>query len=136
MEVARCILLLQLFLHLLSTYIYLPYLFLTHSFSCFLQLVSSISSLVSSVYVFHPLHLPLPSSKCLSQVISKYDHTTSHCLPLPVYVLLPSIPTCSSAPLYSSCIPTLHHTCPHHRSFCSSQNSHFIFSQTSCFASI
>ena len=94
--------------------------FLKPPLSCFLQLVSSISSLVGSVHVFHPLYVPLPSSKHLPQVISKHDHTTSDHSPLPAYVLFPSIPTCPSAPLYSSCPPTYTTHCPHHRSFCSS----------------
>ena len=50
---------------------------LEHSFSCFLKLVSSISSissLVGHVYVFHPLHAPLPSSKYLPQVVSKQPY--------------------------------------------------------------
>ena len=113
MEVTGCILLLQLLLHLLTTYTNLLHLLsLNQSFLCFLQLVSSISSLVSPVYVFHPLHVPLLSSKHFLQVISKHDHTTSHHSPLPAYLLLPSIPTCPSAPLYSFCPPTLHHTFP------------------------
>ena len=60
MEVSGCILLFShFFLHLLSTYINLPHLLsLNQSFSCFLQLVPSFSSL----YVFHQLHVLLPSS--------------------------------------------------------------------------
>ena len=75
-EVAGCILLLlKLFLDLLSTYTDLPHLlFLNQSFSCFLQLVSSISFSGGLVYVFHPLHVP--SSKHLPKVVSKHDHTT------------------------------------------------------------
>ena len=90
LEVAGCIpLLLQLFLHLFSTCIDLPHLLsLNQSFSCFLQLVPCISSLVNPVYVFHPLHVPLPSSRHLPQVVSKHDHTTSHHSPLPTYLLL------------------------------------------------
>ena len=94
--------------------------FLKPPLSCFLQLVSSISSLVGPVYVFHPLYVPLPSSKHLPQVISEHDHTTSDHSPLPAYLLFPSIPTCPSAPLYSSCPPTYTTHCPHHRFFCSS----------------
>ena len=105
MEVARCILqLLQLFLHLLSTYTNMLHLLSSNqSFSCFLQLVSSISSSVGLVYVFHPLFVPLPLSKHLPQVISKHNHTTSYHLPLPAYLLFPSILACPSTPLYSSC---------------------------------
>ena len=107
MEVAGCILLLpQLFLQFLYTYTDLLYLLsLNQSFSCFLQLVLSILSLTGFVYVFHLLHVPLPSSKHLPQVISKHNHS-----PLPVYLLLLSIPTCPSASLYSFCPPTLHCT--------------------------
>ena len=132
---SRCILLLlQLFLHLLSTYINLLHLLcLNQSFSCFLQLVPSISSSVGPVYIFHPLHVPLSSSKHLPQVIIKHDHTTSHHLPFPAYLLLFSIPTCASALLYSSCPPNFH---PRNRSFCFSQNSYFIFSQKPRFTSI
>ena len=87
----------QFFLHLLSTYTDLPHLSLNQSFLCFVQLVPSISSSVGPVYVFHLLHVPLPLSKHLRQVVSKHDHITSHYLPLPVYLLLSSIPTCPSA---------------------------------------
>ena len=109
MEMAGCILLLpNFFLHLLSTYIDLPHCrSLNQSLSCFLQLVPSISSSVGPIYFLHPLHVLLSSSKHLFQVVSKHDHTTSHHSPLPVYLLLPSIPTCLSAPLYSFCPPTL-----------------------------
>ena len=112
MEVARCILLLpQLFLHLSIYTDLLHLLSFKPIFSCFLQLVSSSSSLVGSVYIFFPFHVPLSLSKHL-QVISKHDHTTSHHLPLPAYLLLSSFTTCPSAPLNSSCLPTLHCTLP------------------------
>ena len=74
--------------------------------------------------------------KTSSQVVSKHDHTISHHSPFPAYLLLPSIPTCPLASLYSSCSPTIHTYCSHHRSFCFSQKSYFIFSQTPCFTSI
>ena len=109
---------------------------LNQSFSCFFQLVLFISSSVGPVYVFHPLHVPLPLSKHLPQVVSKHDHTTSHHSLLPAYLLLPSIPTCH----HLLCISLVHQLytthLPYHRSFCSSQNSYFIFSQTPRFASI
>ena len=84
MEVAGCIsLLLQLFLHLVYTYTDLPHLLsLNHFFSCFLQLVPSISSSVGPVNVFHLLHVPLPSSKHLPQVAQNMTippHTIRHC---------------------------------------------------------
>ena len=68
MEVARCILLLlQLFLHLLSTYTNLPHLSLNQSFSCFLQLLSSASSLftfsIHFMYHCHHQNTFLKSSK-------------------------------------------------------------------------
>ena len=112
---------------------------LSQSFSGFLQLVPSILSLVFlcvslhgqlSILSFNCLSFPSTSCniafiKHLPQVILKHDRTTSYHLPFPAYLLLPSIPTCPSAPLYSSCPPTLHHT--HHRSFCFSQNTLFTF---------
>ena len=66
------------------------------------------------VYIFHPFHVPLPSSKHLPQVISKHDHITSHHTSLPAYLLLPSISisTNPSVPLYSSRPTTLHCTLP------------------------
>ena len=139
MEVAGCILLLlQLFVHLLSTYTDLLHLLSSNqSFSCFFPLVSSISSLVHPVYVFHPFHVPLSSSKHLPQFISNHDHNTS-------YYFCPYQLICcflqSQHVHQLLCISlvhqlhTIHH--PHHRSFCSSQNTNFIFSQTPCFASI
>ena len=54
---------------------------------CFLQLVPSISSSVSPVYIFHPLYVPLPSSQHLS-----LDCTTLCHSPLPAYLHLSSIP--------------------------------------------
>ena len=73
----------------LSTYTDLPHLlFLNQSFSCFFQLISFISSSVGAAYVFYPLHVSSPSSKHLPQVVSKHDHTTSHHLSLPIYLLL------------------------------------------------
>ena len=103
---------------------HLPHLLsLNQSFSCFLQFVSSILPSVSLVYLFHSLHVPIPSSKHLPQVVPKHDHTTSHHWPLPAYLLFPSIPTCPSAPLY----PLIHQLYtahnPHQKSFCSSQNN-------------
>ena len=81
----------------------------------------------------HPLFAPLPSSKHLLQIISKHDHTTSHHLPLPAYLLLSSILKKSVGNLLH-CIPLVHQLYtahgPHHRSFCSSQNSYFIFCST------
>ena len=71
--------------------------------TCFLHFILSQPCLH-----FHLLHVPFPLSKHLPQVVSKHDHTTSHHLPLPAYLLLFSIPMCPSAPLYSSCPPTLH----------------------------
>ena len=114
LEVAGWIpLLLQLFVHLLSTYITLPHLLsLNESFSCFLQLVPSISFSVDFVYVFHALHGPSPSLKQLPRFVLKHDHTPSHHLPLPAYLVLSSIPTCLSAPFYASCPSTLHRTSP------------------------
>ena len=113
MEVARCILLLlQLFLHLLSTYTNLLHLSLYQSFTCFGQLVPSISSLVGPVYIFYPLHVPLPSSKYLLQVVSKHDHTTLHHSRLPAHLVLPSIPTFHQLPcitLVHQLYITLHH---------------------------
>ena len=81
--------------------------------TCFLHLIFSPPCLC-----FPSTYVLFPSSKHLPQVVSKHDHTTSHHLLLPAYLLLPSIPTCPSAPLYFSCLPTLH--CTYHRSFCSS----------------
>ena len=106
---------------------------LNQSFSCFFQLVFFISSSVGPVYVFHPLHVPLPLSKHLPQVVSKHDHTTSHHSLLPAYLLLPSIPTCHHL-LCISLVDQLYTAhLPYHRSFCSSQNSYFIFSQNTTF---
>ena len=48
---------------------------------CFLQLVPSISSLVGPVYVFHPLHAPLPLLKHLPQVIQN--------MTIPIYTICP-----------------------------------------------
>ena len=113
-------------LHLLS---------LNQSFSCFFRLVSSIPSSVDPVYAFHPLHVPLPLSKHLPQVVLKHNHITSYYSPLSAYLLLPSIATCSLGRLYFSC--QLYTTRrPYHGSFCPFQNSYFIFSQTPSFASI
>ena len=107
----------QLFLNLLSIYINLLHLFsLNQSCSCFIQLVPSVLSLVGLVYVFHPLYVPLPSSKHFRPIVVKHNHTTSHHLP---YLLHPSIPTFPSAPRHSSCPPTTAHHL-HHRSFYSS----------------
>ena len=39
--------------------------------------------------------------KHLPQVVSNHDHIPLHYLPFPGYLLLPSIPTCPSAALYS-----------------------------------
>ena len=69
MKVARCILLLsQLFLHLLSTYINLPDLLsLNQFFPCFLQLVPSILSLLVPVYKYLSIlseYLPSHSCSC------------------------------------------------------------------------
>ena len=94
MEMAGCIpIFSKFFLHLLSTYTNLLHLLSSNqSFSCFLQLVPSISSLIDAVYVFHPLYVALPSFKYLPQVVSNHHHTTSHHSPLPAYLLLPLIP--------------------------------------------
>ena len=90
-----------------------------------LSLVYSISSSANPVYIFHPLNVPLASSKHLPQVVLKHNNTTSYHLPLPACRLLSSIPICPSAFLsfsFHQLYPTYH---PHHRSFCSSQNSIF-----------
>ena len=94
MEVAGCIFLLpQLIPHLLSTYIDLPHLSLNQSFSCFLQLIPSISSAVGPVtFSIHSCTIAI--IKHLPQVVSKHDHTNSRHSPLPAYLLLPPIPTC------------------------------------------
>ena len=102
---AGCFPLLLQLLHFLSTCISLPHLLsLNQSFSTtsatfthlplhlhqsaassffkpillmLFRLVPSISSSVDPVYIFHPLYVPLPSSKHLPLVVSKHDHTTS-----------------------------------------------------------
>ena len=138
MEVAgRIPLLPQFFLRLLSTYPDLPHFFsLNQFFSCFLQLVPSILSLISPVYVFHSLHVPLPSSKHLPQVVSKHDqppHTICPCQLICCFLQSQHVHQLHCIPLVRK-FYTAHRS--HHRSFCSSQNSYFIFFQTSRFSSI
>ena len=120
MEVARCILLLlQFFLHLLSTYIDLLHLFINQSFLCFFQLVPSISSLVGPVcfsihFMYHCLHQNIflrssqnitipPCAICPYQLICSFlqsQHVHQfHCILL-VHQLYTTLQ-------------------PHHRSFCS-----------------
>ena len=135
MEVIGCIpLLLQFFLHLLSTYTDLLHLFfLNQSFSCFLQLVSSIFSSVGPFYVFHPLHVSLPSSEHIPQVILKHVNQPYHLTPFCCFLLYQHVHQLLCIPFVHQ-LYTAHH--PHHRAFCSSQNTYFTFSQTPRFASI
>ena len=113
MEVVRCISLLpQFFLHLLSTYLH------QSAASSFLKpILLMFSSTCSLHFILGRPCLRFPFTSCtllslkhVPQVVSKHGLTTSHHLPLPAYLLFPSIPTCPSAPLYSSCPPTLHCT--------------------------
>ena len=129
MEVAGCIPLLpQFFLLLLSTYTDLPHLLSSNqSFSCFLQLLPpfhpwSALFTFSNHFMCHCLHQNIflrssqnmtipPHTICPCQLIccflqSQHSHHL-HCIPL-------------IRQLY-----TTHR--PYHRSFCSSQNSYFIF---------
>ena len=134
MEVARCVpLLLQFLLHLFSTYTNLPHLLsLKQSFPCFLPLHPQLALFAFSIhFMYHCFHQNIFLSS--SQSI-RLNQTTSHYCPLPAYLLLLSIPTCPSAPLYSSCPPTLHYTLPSPLIFLLS--FYFIFSQTSRFTSI
>ena len=94
---------------------------------CFLQFVPSISSSVNPVYDFHLLHVPLPSSKRLPYVISNCDHTshTIHpCKLICCFLQSQHVHQLLCIPLFQQLYITHH---PHHRSFCSSQNSYFIF---------
>ena len=105
MEMARCIILLpQLFLHLFFIFTDVSHLSFNQFFSYF-NLFPPFH-LWSALFTFST-DVPLPLSKHLPQVLLKHNHTTLHYLPLPAYLLLPSIPTCLSAPLYS-CPPALH----------------------------
>ena len=137
MKVVRCILLfLQVFLHL-STYTNLPHLLSLHqSFSCFLQLIPFISSLIGSVYIFHPLHVSLLHQNIFlrsSQIMTIPPHTICPCQFICCFFQ-------SQHVHQLHCIPLVHQLytahCPRHKSFCSSQNSYFIFSQTTHLTSI
>ena len=122
--------------NLLSTYNELPYLFsLNQSFLCFLQLVHFTPF---SVYLF-----------------TFFTHFTYHWLhqniflrsspnmTIPPHIILPfQLICCFLQTQYVHqllCISLVHQLYtkyrPHHRFFCSSQNSYFIFSQTPRFAS-
>ena len=77
MKVAGCILLfLQLFLHKSVASSFLILILLIFPSTSFLHFIFGQPCLH-----FHPLHVPLPSSKHLPEVVSKHDHTTSHYLP-------------------------------------------------------
>ena len=141
MEVAECIPLFpQFFLHLLSANTdLLLFLSSNHSFSHFLQLVPFISSSIGPVYIFHPLYVLFLHQNIFIKSF-KHNHTTPHNFPLSAYLMLSSLLTCSSAPLYC-CVLHPHHLyplvhqlytthCPYHKSFCFLQNIYFIFSQT------
>ena len=101
----------------------------------FFQPVSSILSLAGPVYVFYPLHLLLPSSKHflrLSQNMIIPPHNICPCQLICCFLQSQHVHQLLCIPLVHQ-LHTVYH--PHHRSFCSFQNSYFIFSQTPCFAS-
>ena len=130
MEVPACIPLLpQFFLHLLSTYTDLPH---------FLSLKNP----------SHASFYLIPSFDLRSALFTFSIHFTYHCLYqsmiIPPHTIRPCQLICcflqSQHVHQLHCIPLVHQLYtahrPHHKSFCSSQNSYFIFSQTLRFASI
>ena len=136
MEVAGCILLFpQFFLHLLFTYSDLPHLFLNQSFSCFLQRLFP---------PFHPRSALLTSSirymcHCIYQNI--FLRSSQNMTIPPHTIRLCQLICCFLQSQHAHqllCILLVHQLYtvhrPYHRSFYSSQNSYFIFSQTPRFA--
>ena len=132
MKMAGCIsLLLQLFLHLhQSAASFFKPILLMFLLTCFLH------------FIFCQPCLRFPSTLCtigftkhLLQVVSKHEHTNSHYLPLPAYLLLPSTQHVHQLHGISLVHQLYIAHCSNHRSFCSSQNSYFIFSQTTHFFS-
>ena len=114
------------FYTLFPPYTNLPhFLSLKQFFSCFLQLVPSISSSVDPVYVFYLIYVPSPSSKLIADRLKTSPHH-----PIPFTLASLSDASFNSNVSISSSIPlvqlyTTHRL--HRKSFCFSQNSYFIF---------
>ena len=114
----------------LSTYIdLLHFAFLNQSFSCFLQLISSILSLIIPVYIFHPFHVPLPSSNILlksSQSMTIPPHTICPCQLICCFLQSQHVHQLYYIPLVSH-LYTAH--CTQHRYFCFSHLQRESFSK-------
>ena len=110
--------------------------FLNQFFSCFVQLVPSISfrSALFTFFIhfmYHCLHLNIFFRS--SQNMTIPPHTIRPCQLICCFFQSPRVHQLHCIPLVHQ-LYTAHR--PHHRSFCTSQNSCNIFSQTPRFASI